>query len=338
MSSNSRAPATSESRGFESPGLDQLSPGHASRELLASNGNSHVNISATSSEAAQEQFERPDEYNMVLYLRREQLLPEGEFGTVLLLHDFFLRRSPFLAMIMTMFGTRVTLEILSGERFNCPHAFSLAIQVLYQYPLVDMNSIRRFTLEGFRDQETSDESFNVDVCMADFAICYATSGVFLDRRDITERGFNIATRLICMNNIEYILSFATNPQSFMLWTPHLLCTLPSYSPSVYPNYRTTHLAEFRDVWAKDLLEQALRFLAGRIPEDFTMHSGYFDSHSLRRAAYWRHNFPDIQFGEMPSLRQQRPDHDTTTISTILLNLPSESLRFLVGLMHARLDH
>lgn len=251
------------------------------------------------------------------------------------LHDYILQHSPFLFMLMDLFESNTCFEVTSSPGFNCPHAFYLALKRLYGSQLVDLASIRHHTLEGFQNQNIADSSFDIEVCMIDFALCYATSGVFLDRQDITEQGFKLALGLMSMANVEYIVKFALYPELFMLKSSYLPCTLTNDAPSMFPNYHTTHVEDFKTRLVHGLMTEALIFLGSRIPADFPLFTGYFDSHLITRIPHDLQTLPGsvcvsnalahLQLGSIPSLKEQQPAHEILITSAILMSIPYECL-------------
>ncbi|KAJ5232566.1 hypothetical protein N7468_005522 [Penicillium chermesinum] len=289
--------------------------------------------------SGKEPLGKHDGWDINLHLCSERTQPGTTSQNTFYLHRSFLRKSPYLVRILQLFPHVQRIEVLSSPGFNCPHAVYLAIQALYGYPLLDRMNVRQRTLEGFKDQDITGESFNIEIRMVDFVICYAVSGVFLDRGDISGQGIKLLVDMLNMENVEYMLRFALYPDYFFLQSPLLPCGLANYAGTMIESYSTEHIESFKAEDTRHLLTKILRFIGSRIPENFPLFTGYFDADLITRIPYDLRTLPDsavsnyrlahMHFGELLSLKQHQPDHSTLIKSVILLNVPFECLQVII---------
>ncbi|KAJ5666968.1 hypothetical protein N7462_011377 [Penicillium macrosclerotiorum] len=299
---------------------------------------------------------------MMPALSPDKRLPASE---VFYLHKAILAKSPFLYAIMNAKRMRDNevneIHALTGMAFKSSHAFAMALKTLYGSPIVTPDTLREVTLAGLNlpsTNATGEYEFPIAHAQVDFALCYAASGAFLARSDITERGIHMALNLLSWETAEFILHFGMVASSYVVTSPEVpfgptstrSSRSSSYSdtnnaPEITPAIRIDHIHEFQIHWAETVFNAALQFITAVITPDFELYAEADPTYAPNRVPPPLWTLPGsmlsnrllekIQFGSMPSLEQRRPTDPAITVpSAFLLALPYGVLAAGVDLINS----
>ncbi|KAF7716208.1 Uncharacterized protein PECH_005125 [Penicillium ucsense] len=279
------------------------------------------------------------------------LSPESDSdGIVFPLHSVILAASPFLRSVMAAKsyheGRVDDIRALTGHSFASSAAFVMALRTLYGTPLVGSATLRAATLGGLAlSEDEITASFSVERAMVDFALCYAATGAFLARHEITQRGIDMALEHLSWETAEVILNFGINPADYMVTCPEVSfspVTL-SLSSSGFPVVRIDHFDDFQHVQADRAQTAALKFITGAITPDFELYhraQARFTPtrippplHTLPYSACRDFRLEKIRFGSMPSYADLRPKDPAILVpSAMLITLPYRVLRTAAAIM------
>ncbi|OKO91869.1 hypothetical protein PENSUB_12942 [Penicillium subrubescens] len=252
------------------------------------------------------------------------LLSPGPFHPPIVynLHKAIIAGSPFLYSVMAAKRYRDGhvdhMRAFTGPSFTCSHAFTMALQTLYGTPLVTDETLRQNTLQGLGIPDPDDfgmgpSSFSIERAVVDFALCYAAAGAFLARREITERGIDMAISHLSWETAEFILSFAMTPLSYM---------------------------------AERAQTAALRFITSAVTLDFQFYRRAQSCYTPSRIPPALHTLPgsllsnprleEIRFGDLPSIADERPPDPAILIpSAMLITLPYRVFMMALEIMKSR---
>ncbi|KAJ5368521.1 uncharacterized protein N7496_008281 [Penicillium cataractarum] len=281
------------------------------------------------------------------------------------LHKAIIAGSPFLCDVMAAKRHRDGgvnhIRAFTGISFSCSHAFTMALQVLYGTPLVNNETLRKSTLQGLGlpdDNGTGTYSFSIERAMVDFALCYAAAGAFLARREITERGIDMAISRISWETAEFILSFAMTPVTYMVTCPDV-----PFSPISPANSRASslsaghgngngtpiagldHFHDFHYVQAQRAQNAALHFITAAVKPGFELYRRAQAHYTPSRVPPALHTLPgsmlsnprleEIRFGNFPSFADLRPtDQGILVPSAMLITLPYRVFLATLDIMKA----
>lgn len=280
------------------------------------------------------------------------------------LHKAIIAGSPFLYSVMAAKRYRDGyvdhISAFTGPSFTCSHAFTMALQTLYGTPLVTDDTLRQSTLQGlgiFDDYGMGTYPFSVERAMVDFALCYAAAGAFLARREITERGIDMAISHLSWETAEFILSFGMTPLTYMVTCPDV--PFPPISPTTShasslcgdhtpgtPVVGIDHFHDFHYVQAERAQTAALRFITNAVTPDFQLYrraqACYIPSrippalHTLPGSLLSNPRLEEIRFGSLPSLADQRPTDPAILVpSAMLITLPYRVFMMALEIMKSR---
>jgi hypothetical protein len=300
------------------------------------------------------------------------LLSPGPFHPPIVynLHKAIIAGSPFLYSVMAAKRYRDGhvdhIRAFTGPSFTCSHAFTMALQTLYGTPLVTDETLRQNTLQGLGIPDPDDfgmgpSSFSIERAVVDFALCYAAAGAFLARREITERGIDMAISHLSWETAEFILSFAMTPLSYMVTCP--VVPFPPISPSTSraaspgshglsnhgpgtPPVGVDHFHDFHYVQAERAQTAALRFITSAVTLDFQFYRRAQSCYTPSRIPPALHTLPgsllsnprleEIRFGDLPSIADERPPDPAILIpSAMLITLPYRVFMMALEIMKSR---
>ncbi|KAJ5176110.1 uncharacterized protein N7482_001987 [Penicillium canariense] len=299
-------------------------------------------------------FGNPEFSDIQILLSPDLTLPP----IVYYVHKNVIAASPFLYKVMAAKRNRDggvdRIHALTGVSFTCSHAFSMALQVLYGIPLVTQESLRKTTMQGLGhpdDDDTSTYSFSLERAMVDFALCYAATGAFLERREITERGIELAMDLLSWETAEFILNFGMTVSAYAVTCPDVpfppMSSHSSRSSSLsaangIPLVELDYFHDFHCMWADTVLTAAVRFITSSITVDFQLYNRAQARFTPNRIPQALHTLPgsclsnprleEIRFGSFPSIADERPTDPMILVpSAMLLTLP---FRAFVDMLNA----
>jgi hypothetical protein len=280
------------------------------------------------------------------------------------LHKAIIASSPFLYNVMAAKlyreGWVDHVRVFTGVSFTCSHGVTMALQVLYGAPLVTNDNLRKVTLEGLNvsdDNKNSSFSFSVERAMVDFALCYAATGALLARREITERGIDMAISHLSWDTAEFLLSFGMTPLAYMVTCPDV--PFPPISPPTSrasslsggngngtPVIGLDHFDDFHYVQANRALNAALRFITNAVTPDFELYRRAQAHYTPSRIPPTLHALPgsnlsnprleEIRFGSLPSFADLRPTDPAILVpSAMLITLPYRVFTIAIDLIKAR---
>lgn len=296
-----------------------------------------------------------------------QLLLSPELSHPLIvynLHKAIIAGSPFLHDVMAAKRHRDGgvdhIRAFTGISFSCSYAFTMALQVLYGVPLVTKETLRKFALQGLGlpdDNGTGTYSFSIERALVDFALCYAAAGAFLARREITERGIDLAIDHISWETAEFILSFGMTPVTYMVTCPDV-----PFSPISPANSRSSslsiahdtgtpvagldHFHDFHYVQAQRAQNAALQFITAAVTPEFELYRRAQAHYTPSRIPPALHTLPgsllsnprleEIRFGSFPSFADLRPTDQAILVpSAMLITLPYPVFMAALDTMKAR---
>lgn len=280
------------------------------------------------------------------------------------LHKAIIAGSPFLCDVMAAKRHRDGgvdhIRAFTGSSFSCSHAFTMAIQVLYGTPLVTNGTLRKSTLQGLGipdDNGTGTYSFSIERATVDFALCYAAAGAFLARREITERGIDMAISRISWETAEFILSFGMTPVTYMVTCPDVPFTPISPANSRASSFSIghgngtpvaglDHFHDFHYVQAQRAQNAALHFITAAVTPNFELYrraqAHYTPSrippaiHTLPGSMLSNPRLEEIRFGSFPSFADLRPTDQAILVpSAMLITLPYRVFLAALDIMKAR---
>jgi hypothetical protein len=366
---NSRKPSTAASNGPEEAGAPEADSGETrNQDCQTTPADSRHNPCQTEAprplafqtEHVQALFGNPKFADIQLLLSPDLSHPPIVYN----LHKAIIAGSPFLYNVMVTKwhwdGHVDHIRAFTGVSFTCSHAFTMALQVLYSLPLVTEETLRKSTLQGLGlpdDNGTGTYSFSIERAMVDFALCYAAAGAFLARREITERGIDMAISHLSWETAEFILSFGMTPLTYMVTCPDV--PFPPFSPA---NSRASSLSgghgngtpvveldpfhDFHYVQAERAQNAALRFITNAVTSDWELYRRAQARYTPRRIPTALHTLPgsllsnprleEIRFGSMPSFADLRPKDPAILVpSAMLITLPYRVFIVALEIMKAR---
>jgi hypothetical protein len=366
----SRKPSTCGSRGPETTQTGQLDetrsqgctpvPADTRRRQSIQTEAAAVGPLAFQMEHVQALFGNPEFADIQL------LLSPGPFHPPIVynLHKALIAGSPFLYSVMAAKTYRDGhvdhIRAFTGPSFNCSHAFTMALQTLYETPLVTDETLRETTLQGLGVPDPDDFGigpyyFSIERAMVDFALCYAAAGAFLARREITEQGIDMAISHLSWETAEFILNFAMTPLTYMVTCPGV--PFPPISPPTSraaspgshgpgtPPVGIDHFHDFHYVQAERAQTAALRFINAVTP-DFQLYRRAQSCYTPSRIPPALHTLPgsllsnpcleEIRFGDLPSIADERPTDPAILIpSAMLITLPYRVFMMALEIMKSR---
>jgi hypothetical protein len=280
------------------------------------------------------------------------------------LHKAIIAGSPFLYSVMAAKRHRDGyvdhIRAFTGVSFTCSHAFTMALQTMYGTPLVTLETLRRSTLQGLGppdDFGTGTYSFSIERAMVDFALCYAAAGAFLARREITERGIDMAISHLSWETAEVILNFGMTPLTYMVTCPDVPFSpmSPAISPASSisgshgpstPAVGIDHFHDFHYVQAERASTAALHFITNSITPDFQLYRRAQARYTPSRIPSALFTLPgsllsnprleEIRFGSMPSFADLRPTDPAILVpSAMLITLPYRVFMMALEIMKSR---
>lgn len=277
-------------------------------------------------------------------------------------HMAVLDASPFMRQVLEARCYRNDdglnyIHAIVGSSFNHIQAFSMALHYLYSMPLVKDENLRNIVLASTPDipsYVSSVQPYLPERSMACFALCYASSGLFLDIPKIVERGMELAIGLLEWSTVEVLLHFGMRTSSFLITCPEVHNgsiadeALRGHDPQhSWPRkVSLAHINEFEDRWATATLNVALEFIANGITADFVVYDRAQAeivspriSHPLWTLPHSQCSDPTLErfrFGGMPSFADTAPTSKAVLVaSAMLLTLPFEVLTKLLDILKQR---
>ncbi|KAJ5112433.1 hypothetical protein N7532_000478 [Penicillium argentinense] len=266
------------------------------------------------------------------------LATQAGFHTIFFLHMATMALSPFMqylmdAMVYQQQNGFQYIHVAAGPAFNAYAfmAFSEALRALYGAPLVSHDWLFDIVTQfmGVHLNAT-----NINVVRVRWALCYATSGIFLGRMDVANRGIDLAMSLMAWDTVEILIDFGMAPHNYFLTCRQM--------KDVTRNASLNFIKEFEKNAPKNVLHEALQFIGSFVTPNFHSSAAAFPpafgpSPELdltdERLEY-------IHFGGRPSLADLASrDPVARVASAMLLTLPFDIFARLVGIMnvHYRVD-
>ncbi|KAM0117652.1 hypothetical protein ACP6JC_005685 [Aspergillus fumigatus] len=269
-------------------------------------------------------------------------------------HKVLIARSPLLASIMKSPAAKQDIpEIvaMAGENFLLVKAFGIALQSLYGLALLNQKRLRSMTLFslGYTEESIKSSPYPINTALADFALCYASSGAFLQRRDIVETGIKLIVEVINWDNIELIFYFGFCMSKFLITAPQMAelekssADQPATDNQGPPNRLHGANDELQTRWATHLLTAALDFVVNRMEADFTLFPQAHCKGMPDRIPEYLHSSPtlslpklaEVKFGSFAALEEQKQSPQIVATSAVLVCLPFQHLKEAFVKMNAR---
>ena len=247
-------------------------------------------------------------------------------------HNLLFARSPALKRLMitqandgSSENSSRTIFIETADRFLCSDGFRIALQRLYGWPLLSLDTppTPGRTMETQNQASSNPASFH----RFDLALGYAAAGQILQIPPVLSRGIEVACHLVNWQTLEKALDFALDGGLGSQWS--LDNNFNGICPSTYGP-------------AVDMLiHSALSFLIANFPPhlefDVTASEPAFNSRLpvLSNAKVSKHNprLSLIKFGdhpvEEPVLPAPKNSNPASLISGILINLPFQLLKYVL---------
>lgn len=229
------------------------------------------------------------------------------------------------------------------EKFDMIKGFEYAIWHLYGHPIVARDKLRDSTLAamGYTQDARNQLDFHVQAAMADFAICYATSGVFFQLHAVAEAGFTMIAELVDWDMAELVLCFGIDITRFAV----------NLDGSAGPGHEQAHnqniARELQEIWGPFLIGAVMEFICKYLKENegFALFAGAQSTvmpdripESLRpapSAVMVNPKLSEVKFGSFSTVNEQKPAKETVILSAILINLPFKQLSLTFTIMTAR---
>ncbi|KAF4167513.1 hypothetical protein CNMCM6936_004968 [Aspergillus lentulus] len=271
-------------------------------------------------------------------------------------HKVLIARSPLLAAVLKSPAAKQDIpEIvaMAGENFLLVKAFGIALQSLYGLALLNQKRLRSMTLFslGYTEESIKSSPYPINTALADFAMCYASSGAFLQRRDIVETGIKLIVEVINWDNIELIFYFGFCISEFLVTAPQIAelekssANQPATNNQATPNKVNDANDELLTKWAAHLLIAALDFVVSRMESDFALFPQAHCKGMPDRVPEYLHSSPtpslpnpklaEVKFGSFAALEEQKQSPEIVTTSAVLVCLPFEHLKEAFVKMNAR---
>ncbi|KAF7159238.1 hypothetical protein CNMCM5623_004510 [Aspergillus felis] len=271
-------------------------------------------------------------------------------------HKVLIARSPLLAAILKSPAAKQEIpEIvaMAGENFLLVKAFGIALQSLYGLALLNQKRLRSMTLFslGYNEESIKSSPYPINTALADFALCYASSGAFLQRRDIVEMGIKLIVEVINWDNIELIFYFGFCISKFLITAPQSAepekssADQPATDNQGTPNKTSDANDELQTKWAAHLLTAALDFVVSHMEADFTLFPQAHCKGMPDRIPEYLHSSPtpslpnpklaEVKFGSFAALEEQKQSPEVVTTSAVLVCLPFKHLKEAFVKMNAR---
>ncbi|GAQ06710.1 hypothetical protein ALT_4031 [Aspergillus lentulus] len=271
-------------------------------------------------------------------------------------HKVLIARSPLLAAVLKSPAAKQDIpEIvaMAGENFLLVKAFGIALQSLYGLALLNQKRLRSMTLFslGYTEESIKSSPYPINTALADFAMCYASSGAFLQRRDIVETGIKLIVEVINWDNIELIFYFGFCISKFLVTAPQIAelekssANQPATNNQATPNKVNDANDELLTKWAAHLLTAALDFVVSRMESDFALFPQAHCKGMPDRIPEYLDSSPtpslpnpklaEVKFGSFAALEEQKQSPEIVTTSAVLVCLPFEHLKEAFVKMNAR---
>ncbi|GIJ88682.1 hypothetical protein Asppvi_007608 [Aspergillus pseudoviridinutans] len=271
-------------------------------------------------------------------------------------HKVLIARSPLLAAILKSPAAKQEIpEIvaMASENFLLVKAFGIALQSLYGLALLNQKRLRSMTLFslGYTEESIKSSPYPINTALADFAMCYASSGAFLQRRDIVETGIRLIVEVINWDNIELIFYFGFCISKFLITAPQIAepekssADQPATDSQGTPNKVNDANDELQTKWAAHLLTAALDFVVSHMEADFTLFPQAHCKGMPDRIPEYLHSSPtpslpnpklaEVKFGSFTALEEQKQSPEVVITSAVLVCLPFKHLKEAFVKMNAR---
>jgi hypothetical protein len=237
---------------------------------------------------------------------------------------------------------------MAGENFLLVKAFGIALQSLYGLALLNQKRLRSMTLFslGYTEESIKSSPYPINTALADFAMCYASSGAFLQRRDIVETGIKLIVEVINWDNIELIFYFGFCISKFLITAPQIAePEKSSIDNQGTPTKANDANDELQTRWAAHLLTAALDFVVSCMEADFTLFPQAHCKGMPDRIPEYLHSSPtpslpnpklaEVKFGSFAALEEQKQSPEIVTTSAVLVCLPFKHLKEAFVKMNAR---
>ncbi|KAF2190958.1 hypothetical protein K469DRAFT_696726 [Zopfia rhizophila CBS 207.26] len=275
------------------------------------------------------QFGNPEFADFILQIRSE--------NTTLLsmpVHGIVVARSQTIASVISgiststarMKGSRALIDIVTPDRLVTAESLTEAAKFLYGAPLLSVESFL-FGLRPFHPDGEDAPSFAEARKRMSQALSYSATGVVLQLRTMSNRGVQIAQKLLRWDTLDQVVSFALDGGLPSSWnkSSHQGGSIPDHSyPATYDPYSTALLYDVAD------------FVAYNFPADFSLytiapelaHSPRLPSLVEARPPTHNPRLSKIRFGDAPPEEASQPNYVTRVLSSILLSLPAPLLQHL----------
>lgn len=258
------------------------------------------------------QFGNPEFADFVLQVRS----PEYQYMSIPV-HGIIVVRSPVIANAVRRSippghrsrDSRRLVDVLTTNPFVASESVQEAVKVLYGAPLLSMQAflygLAPYSPEMPHAQVTKDARRRMDQLLS-----YIAAGSVLQIPSMQARGVEIAKALLRWDTIEQVLHYGLNAAR----------SAPRAGAEG---------AEVHDLFATELLDSALDFIAYNFPIDFTLHRIAAELRhdprlpNLNEARAPTHNprLSKIRFGDAPTDDDTQITPVSRTLSSIVLSLP-----------------
>ncbi|PGH33942.1 hypothetical protein GX50_03263 [[Emmonsia] crescens] len=288
------------------------------------------------------------------------------------LHSLIASRSPHLKQLMKAMDAAAYLKeihVIAAGSFSRPFALGMTLQHLYGVPFLDEEQLDSDLTPAVENSNGEDraqhcgESFR-ELEKMNFALCYIASAAFLAESKILRRGIRLATNAICWDNLEVVLHFGISVSDFMITPVGNVGMDGESASSTTLRPKATALSnssvqvvegrfvkrndphrcsytlnqELKDVWAPQLLNQAIEFIVKGFPQNFQLdpdaHSREFSdrlSGQLPSRVYIR-DVSSVTFGSFAAAKRCIFRREESVMSAIFLAVPFKILKKLFNIM------
>lgn len=264
-------------------------------------------------------------------------------------HKVLLSRSARLASLLSANSDTGDIEATTGETFSMIKAFETALQNLYGAPYLTPQHLKVATADALGYELAADKfetlimsaDLTIHEAMADYAMCYLASGVFLGELGVVEAALKLAIHAVHPDNVEALLAFVLQPGRVLFRSPTATVTAEAAT-----------LAANREIGLDERLAELARTALVRLFGPLGVPFKLYISARPTRTAMFPDRIPaslrmypgsilanpklaEVKFGSFASVAESRPAPEVERASGVLLALSFEMLKIAFVVLDER---
>ncbi|OJD16078.1 hypothetical protein AJ78_03711 [Emergomyces pasteurianus Ep9510] len=291
------------------------------------------------------------------------------------LHSLVASRSPHLKELMKTMDPAVypkEIHVTAAGSFSHPFALGMALEHFYGVPLIAEEQLDDNIVPGVEHNNGEDQdqlcgkNFR-DLEKMNFTLGYIASATFLAESNILRRGIRLAASMICWDNLEVLLRFGISVSNFMI-SPVGIPSMSrgaASSPTLQPSAMLlsssneqvmqrgfvngdnpdtspyTLNRELKDVWAPQLVNEAIDFIVKYFPQNFQLDSDAYSRELLDRLSgqvgsrFYLRDISALTFGSFAAAKNCTFRKEERVMSAIFLAVPFKILKKIFSILKVK---